>query len=92
MANNNMWSLVDYFDVWGNEEDGWEVNNLSIEFNDLYLAPDITNEEIIDYLKNIGYFTKDVQMSDLSICDDGDMIEIEKADNGMPLCRLQRNY
>ena len=89
---NNTWSLVDYFDVWGNPEDGWEVNNLSIEFDDLYLDPDITDEEIVDYLKSIGYFNKDVTMADLEIEDSGDMIEFFKADDMMPLCRLQRNW
>ena len=90
--DNNTWTLIDYFDVWGNAEDGWEVNNLSPEFDDLYLDPDITHEEIVDYLKSIGYFNKDVTMADLDIWDDGDIIEFSKADDLMPLCRLQRNW
>jgi len=92
MAQNNMWTLVDYFDVWGNEEDGWEVNNLSTEFDDLYIDPESTDEEIVAFLKDIGYFNRDVQVSDLEIWDDGDIIEFFKADDGMPICRLQRNY
>jgi hypothetical protein len=90
--SNNTWSFVDYYDVLGNAEDGWDVNGVSVEFDDLYLDPDITDEEIVEYLKNIGYFTEDVQLSDLEIWDDGNMIEFSKADDGMPLCRLQRNY
>ena len=32
------YDLVDYFDVWGNEEDGFEVNNLAIVENDLLVS------------------------------------------------------
>ena len=90
--DSNMWSLIDYFDVWGNAEDGWEVNNSSTEFDDLYLDPTITNEEIVDYLKSIGYFAPTVTMDQLTIEDGGDYIEFFKADDGMPLCRLDRNW
>ena len=92
MSNKDTWSLYDYFDVWGNAEDGWDVNDVSKEFDDLYIDPSATNEDIVDYLKSIGYFANDVQMSDLEILDNGDMIEFNKADDGMPICRLQLNY
>ncbi|MBS5368967.1 MAG: hypothetical protein KHY19_05845 [Coprobacillus cateniformis] len=45
----NRYKLVDYFDVWGNEEEGWEVNDLCTIFDDLYMEDDITDEDIIDY-------------------------------------------
>ena len=87
----NTWSLIDYFDVWGNKEDGWEVNNLSVEFEDLYIADDVTDEDLIDYLKDIGYLAKELEVSEIEIWDSGDMIELSKADDGMPICRLTRN-
>ena len=90
--DNNYWSLVDYFDVWGNEVDGWEVNNSSIEFDDLYIDPTSSNEEIVDYLKSIGYFAPTVTLDQLTIEDGGDYIEFFQASDGMPLCRLDRNY
>ena len=90
--DNNYWSLVDYFDVWGNEVDGWDVNNSSIEFDDLYIDPTASNEEIVDYLKSIGYFASTVTLDQLTIEDGGDYIEFFQASDGMPLCRLDRNY
>ena len=89
---NNTWSLVDYFDVWGNAEDVWEVNNASVEFDDLYLDPEITDEELVDYLKYIDYFTKFVTVDQLIIEDGGDHIEFFQASDGKPICRLDRNY
>lgn len=90
--DNNYWTLIDYFDVWGNEEDGWEVNDQSIEFDDLYLDPYITEEELVEYLKSIGYFASNVTMTDLEIENGGDYIEFFQASNMMPLCRLDRNW
>lgn len=92
MIAGSTWTLIDYFDVWGNAEDGWEVNNQSVEFDDIYIDPSTTDEELVDYLKSIGYLAKHVKTSDLEIYDDGDMIEFFKADDGMPICRLQRNF
>lgn len=90
---HNTWTLFDYFDVWGNAEDGWEVNDQSMEFDDLYIADDATDEELIAYLKSINYLSEYVQLGkDVVIEDNGDMIEIFKADDLMPICRLQRNW
>ena len=90
------YELVDYFDVWGNEEDGWEVNDQAVwaknGADDIYLSADTTDIELIDYLKGIGYLDDDVKESDLYIdWGDGDFIEIFKADDMMPICCLRLN-
>lgn len=82
--------LVDYFDVWGNEEDGFEVNNLcylddiKVEINE-----DSTHKNIIDILKEQNYLEKTVKVSDFDIMDDFEFIEFSSAENGMPLFRLE---
>ena len=91
-TSGKYYDLVDYFDVWGNEEDGWEVNNQSVEADDIFISDDTTDEELLDYLKGIRYFNQDVKLSDIYIdWGDGDFIEIFKADDMMPICSLRIN-
>lgn len=86
--------LVDYFDVWGNEEDGWEVNDVSIVERDIWISDDTTEEELFNFLKDsVGYFNKDVKFSDVEIIwDSPEFIEFFDASNGYPLGRLQESY
>ena len=86
--------LVDYYDVWGNEEDGWEVNNLGVIEEGIWISDDTTEEELFNYLRDtIGYFNKDVKFSDVEIIwDSPEFIEFFDASNGYPLGRLQESY
>ena len=85
-----MWQLINYFDVWGNEKDGWEVNNQCVEFDDLYLAEDVTNKEILTYLKQIEFLATD-DMRRLVVEDYGDLIEIYERKGMKPLCSLRHH-
>lgn len=80
------WSLINYFDVWGNAKDGYEVNNQCIEFADLVIADDATDKDILNYLKEIGFLTTS-DMRKLMIENLGDYIEISKKDR-YPICGL----
>ena len=51
------YQLINYFDVWGNAKDGWEVNNMCVEEENLWLDDDCTDKEIANYLAKIGYLT-----------------------------------
>lgn len=83
--------LIDYFDVLGNEIDGYEVNNLSHErktskrniFN-------MSDTGIINELKGIDYLNKDVNPDDIYITNWGDLIELELEKNGYPICRIEK--
>ena len=88
----NTWQLVNYFDVWGNNEDGFWVNNSCIEFSDLYISEDSTNQDIINYLIEIGFLNEGIKTEDLFIDNSGDYIEFFVAENLYPICRLVRNY
>lgn len=82
--------LVDYFDVWGNEEDGFEVNNLCVvEEVKIELDEDSTHQNIIDILKEQNYLKQTVKLSDFDVWDDFEMIEFSDVNNGMPLFRLE---
>ena len=86
--------LVDYYDVWGNEEDGWEVNNLGVIEEGIWISDDTTEEELFNFLKDsVGYFNKDTKFSDVEIIwDSPEFIEFFDASNGYPLGRLQESY
>lgn len=75
-------------DVWGNEEDGFEVNNASRAGS--ITIPAMSNEEdILKLLKNDGYLESSVRPNHISIeSSDDNFIEINAAKNGEPLLQL----
>lgn len=94
----NKWKLVNYFDVWGNAKDGWEVNNLCVERDDLVIPYDATDHDLIEMLKEIEFFSSNADNVTINVVDYGDMIEFENSGipyedcAGYPLCRLERVY
>ena len=52
------YKLIDYYDVWSNEEDGYEVNNLSTCVTGIEIADDTTDADIINYLKSINFLSE----------------------------------
>lgn len=86
----NTYTLINYFDVWGNEADGYEVNNQCIEAEDIVIADDATDQDIIDYLFQHEYLN-DNGLWLYEIEDYGEFIEISVKETGMPLYGLRRN-
>ena len=86
--------LIDYFDVWGNEEDGWEVNDQTVVEEKIWISDDTTEEELFNYLKDtVGYFNRNTKFSDVEIqWYDPDFIEIFQAKDGCPVCSLRKSY
>ena len=89
----NKYKIVDYIDVWGNAEDGWEVN---LWFNDydtedtcLRIAEDVTDEEIIDYLIQIEYLKPEAKELVHLESYDNEMIEIVQTKDDYPIGRLE---
>ena len=80
--------LVNYFDVWGNEKDGYEVNNLCTEADDLWIDDDSTTKEIANFLVSIGFLNTN-DMRRLYFEDDGTYIEIYQRKGMYPLGRLE---
>lgn len=84
------WTLINYFDVWGNEVDGYEVNNQCVEAEDIIIADDATDADIINYLQLAGYLNTN-ETGLFEVEDNGDFIEICVKETGMPLYSLRRN-
>ena len=89
----NKYKIVDYFDVWGNPIDGWEVNNLTSYYDTdetcLRIAEDATDEEIIDFLIQINYLKPEAKELVYLESYDNEMIEIVQAKDDYPIGRLE---
>ena len=88
----NQYKLIDYFDVWGNQEDGWEVNNMCTvdeEYGLITITDDATDEDIVDYLIQTGYLGFKAK-GKVRIEGDDLIIELFGKEDDMPIGRLER--
>ena len=89
MEDYTRFELVNYFDVWYNEDEGWQVNNQCIEFDDLYLADDLTAKEIAEALVSVGFLvTSDMRKLYIDMASE-DFIEIYQRKQMMPIASLR---
>lgn len=88
-STHTKYKLVDYFDVWGNEEDGWEVNNLATIEEGIWIFDDADDQEVLDYMVTIGWL-KSSKAEDIYLVSDCEgMIEFFQTVDDMPLGRLE---
>ena len=85
----NHYKLIDYFDVWGNATDGWEVNDLTTVEDDIVIAEDSTDEEIIDFLIRIEYLKPEAKENIHLESQDNEFIEIVQTKDDYPYGRLE---
>ena len=90
MEETMRFQVVDYYDVWGNEVDGWDVNDISREDYYIDLVFDNTDEEIIEKLVEVGYLNKESVDNIAVDWLDDTMIELTLKENWMPLGRLEK--
>lgn len=76
--------VINYFDVWGNSRDGWEVNNLCREDVVVDIDDADTDEDVIRKLGDAGFLASDAweQGARIDSCGGFEMIEI--VDNSEP--------
>lgn len=86
----NSYTLIDYYDVWGNAEDGYEVNDSMIAFTDLNISEDATDEDIIDYLISINYLAPQAK-EECELENNGEWMEITRKADNYPVCSLRLN-
>jgi hypothetical protein len=92
------YKLINYFDVWGNKRDGWEINN-QCYFNEygekdsiFHIENDATKKEILNYLVSIGFLNTS-DMRKLYVDEfSSDMIEIYERKGMKPLCAFNPTY
>lgn len=84
LNNARRYTLINYFDVWKNEEGGWTVNNSFVEFDDLYISNNATDKEILTYLYEVRYLSTN-DMRKVRIDDYSDGFEIYQVKGWKPL-------
>ena len=81
------YTLVNYFDVWGNEEDGWDVNDCCVEREHIPFRANFELSEVLDWLvENKFLVTSDPNR--VGIRDDGSNLEVYEQGTEMPLFGL----
>lgn len=88
----NKYTLVNYFDVWGNAKDGWEVNNLCNEATGITITDDASEKDVLNYLKLIGFLTTSDRRQVRIDMTDWDMMEIYAVKDNYPLGSLRREF
>lgn len=83
--------LINYFDVWGNKKDGWEINNMCEEnAGELQLHESATSKEAFQLLKSAGFLKSTTRINQVTIEDLGEFgYEFHQRKDGMPLCRIE---
>lgn len=85
--------LINYFDVWGNKKDGWEINNLCEEHAgelELHESEQYDYKKILQLLKNVGFLTRTTRINQLHFEDLHDFgVEIYQKKDMMPICRIE---
>lgn len=85
---NSKHRIVNYFDVWGNSKDGYEVNNMCEE-GVITLHMNATNEDVLKALKKFGFLKKHVRMNMIQF--EGAYMDIWEINDskGKPICRVE---
>lgn len=94
MSNVKEYTLIDYFDVWYNDEEGWWVNDSCPLYDDINITDDATDKEIINYIKGLELVTRlpSSDMRKFEIVNWGDTMEICERKGHKPLYGLHPNY
>ena len=69
------YQLVDYFDVWGNSKEGYEINDQRV-INIVELPDNASDQDFLDTAIEEGIIKKGVNLSDIIIEEYGTTIEI----------------
>lgn len=84
-----MYKLIDYFDIWGNQKDGYVVNDQIDTHIRLDIPYDATDEELVRELVDVGFLGNNattenvrVEWSDEAFC------ELFEMETDYPLCCL----
>jgi len=76
-------SVTNYSDIWGNEQDGYTVNDAFHYDIDAIIAD--SGEAILNFLMEQGFISIETQLSDIEIEDGTEQIFINEAETFKPL-------
>jgi hypothetical protein len=76
-------------DVWGNAEDGWEVNQVFTTSFEIEVSEDADTREIVAALIDIGYLSPRAKGKVDVECESESEIHLSVFPDGRPLCTLR---
>ena len=85
------YTLINYFDVWSNKKEGFEVNNQCTEATDIVFINEPDDKDLLKFLKSIQFFKKHVRLNMLTIRNDFDLIEIFEKRSDKSICCFIKN-
>lgn len=77
-------------DVWGNPEDGFQVNDIYPARGSIRLRAHHTDSDIVDALFEIGALNEIATVDNISINANEDDIDVDDAETGEPVLQLRR--
>ena len=80
-------NFINYFDVW-NGPDGYEVNNLCVQFERIPLA-DLEDKTLIDELKARNFLNDKANPDTVTVNDYYPYLELEVTETGEPIGRYE---
>lgn len=84
------YQLINYFDVWGNDDDGFEVNNQCRENIFIEIDENTTKENIIEQLIENGFLKNKANINNVDVdWFDDHFIELFESGRRYPLCALE---
>jgi hypothetical protein len=84
--------IINYFDVWGNETDGFDVNDVSL-FGRFEIEKEWEdNSELLEWLKSVDFIQDHAELADIRIEWNDGNIELTEEKSGMPLGRVEYKY
>ena len=80
--------VIDYFDVWGNQEDGYGVNNLAT-VGEIEVQDYTDTRELVQAMVDMGFLIDEALRVKFDVMNDYYFIEFFLAHNSRPFCRLE---
>jgi len=77
--------IIDYFDVWGNEKDGWDINDV-IRHKDIKVKND--NDAIFEKLIELNLIPQGKTWEDYYILEWDNGFELYDLTNDKPICAI----
>jgi len=84
-------NIIDYFDVWGNKKEGWEINNWFQNAFKVKITDIFNKKKLLKIMKRLGYIKPGVRTTQLLFEEIDNGYEISLNKTNMPLFRVEKD-
>lgn len=82
-------TVTNYFDVWGNAREGWEVNNQCHDEYKVRKFDIYSRKAVLRFLKRINFLKKTVRLASIRWEETDSGYFLDAASNGCPVCEVR---